>query len=878
LRAIRFLFLGLVLNYASWSQELSDRAKHDIATDAIADVLFDGQSKPVRDRQSAFEKVNGVKLHFTVEDASLDKLGGLSEHLFKLFKTISSPVNVQAKTITGEFSLLQNQVLSNILSYRTTATSDLRSCALPEKETGPLDSMYTSNLNGGAVLAEEYNDAPQYIDETLLLATANYDGVLRKNASCLDVFSSSEYDLHVKNTRQSRKSTWADDAENISHTLESQMIVLPQNYSSAANNNSGSLGIGPLASLSQLTGSHVINCNNSLDPCTQRDMEMRCRILFKQTGLRYLFVTKDLDYFLPKDSISKFRDAATISFSAASTNSVIAALYLRMYDASAGVYGTALLVRQVNGEWLTNADIAFATYNNGGNYKASTYYRFTNLYKNIPKPVIICYQVAKVSGLLTTTYLRKGNAVKGRDQIFYHVFKMDEAFEEVGQYAQQISSLYQMTGGTGGALIGTTGYANNSLVYSQIADLRTRQKIAYINADRNPKFNESDVHFKEVYLQDNAIAQAAALKQVQIKYGQLYSNNKFDELVANVGIPSDINEGSCASGGSSDAIADFLSISSLVLSPTGLDIIADALAVAYFASTDQTLDMFMASASFFMPGSLSGARSVVNSTADALVKMKKGGHLIVEAGQIKAIDPELNRITTLFKLDPEDINSTLVAKVKDNPEISGLLTGVKRDCDPCLPVTTAQAKVWQNAERLPEEKRFEFLNKTFDDGAFRGKVYDDPDEILRWGGNYLENVPDDKSIESLSATIPMLPGPSLPQKIAFTFQNSNYVNRKLTSNETFYKYHGTDNRTGRKYSWLTKTKYVDEETLREKLAIRDDWGVVIETVSEFDVPAGTWVSEGVAAAQGAGYSGGDYQAVILNIPRAWIIRSDKAWN
>ena len=72
-------------------------------------------------------------------------------------------------------------------------------------------------------------------------------------------------------------------------------------------------------------------------------------------------------------------------------------------------------------------------------------------------------------------------------------------------------------------------------------------------------------------------------------------------------------------------------------------------------------------------------------------------------------------------------------------------------------------------------------------------------------------------------------------------------------------------------------KYGTEKQLREGLAIRDDRGVQIEYVSEFDVPAGTWVSEGKAAAQGVGYPAGDYQAVILNVPKSWVIRTDKAF-
>jgi hypothetical protein len=148
---------------------------------------------------------------------------------------------------------------------------------------------------------------------------------------------------------------------------------------------------------------------------------------------------------------------------------------------------------------------------------------------------------------------------------------------------------------------------------------------------------------------------------------------------------------------------------------------------------------------------------------------------------------------------------------------------------------------------------------------------------LQGAGKVLDDVVDDVLFESLIKEVKYLPGPQLPQKIASTFEKSVYANRKLLTNERFFKYHGIDNRTGRKFSWLTNQKYPTEKQLREGLAIRDDWGVKIEFVSEFEVPAGTWISEGKAASQGVGYSGGDYQNVITNVPKSWILKTETAF-
>ena len=153
----------------------------------------------------------------------------------------------------------------------------------------------------------------------------------------------------------------------------------------------------------------------------------------------------------------------------------------------------------------------------------------------------------------------------------------------------------------------------------------------------------------------------------------------------------------------------------------------------------------------------------------------------------------------------------------------------------------------------------------------------DAGDLQQHAGNILVEVADEAEMLTLTKDIKYLPGPQLPSKISATFDGGVYVNRKLLANEKFYKYHGTNNVTGRKYAWLTNKKYTTELELRQKLAIRDDWGVQIEFVTEFDVPLGTWVSEGKAAGQGVGYPGQDYQAVITNTPNTWIIKTSKAF-
>ncbi len=153
------------------------------------------------------------------------------------------------------------------------------------------------------------------------------------------------------------------------------------------------------------------------------------------------------------------------------------------------------------------------------------------------------------------------------------------------------------------------------------------------------------------------------------------------------------------------------------------------------------------------------------------------------------------------------------------------------------------------------------------------------EKVVEMGREGLKDIGlvSEAELNTLAASVKYLPGPQLPFDVAKTFSNGVYKNRKLLTTEIFYKYHGVNNRTGKTYTWVVKNKYESEEALRKGVAIRRDWGVDIEQVSEFHIPAGTWVSEGTAASQGIEYIGGDYQAVILDIRDTWIFKTTDAF-
>jgi hypothetical protein len=712
----------------------------DHAIENITSVLFDTKTKDIKERIRSFENANNIKLHFRVQDESLDKLGGLSEHLFRIFQNFTTPANTNARCITAEFSALSNSVLSDLLLYKTLTTSDLANCMLPDRDTRRIDSIYNKGLSTSFIGSAHYADeVPSSLDGLYLQSASDYERVIFKHQDCPGIFDVNEYNQHVINTRSARKTSWSADAGAISLALTTDFGLLNNNSIAGNNSNSGNTGVNVNVNANLLQGRFVINLNNSVNECTQKDMEVRSRILFKKANINFLFLTQTIPYYLPLDSLNTFRDAAVQALeNAYGDKNLIVALWLKMTDSNGPATSAVLLVKQ-NGNWLTNADIDFAKYNNGGGYTGSTVYKYRNLYRNIPKPLVLCYQVAKVNGLLTTSYFSKGQAVKGREQIYNHVFKVDKAFEEIGQLNSQLLSLYQQ-GGSGGGIIGANNLSPQ--LYREIESLHNKIKLSYLKAAKSPQFNEAEEHFKEIYLQDKNLAHVAALRYVKNKYGQLYSNNELDELIGTTGLPDDLRAGSCTSGGESDVIADFLGVASLLLAPTGLDIIPDALSVAWFASNGKTLDMLLASASFVMPGSLTGAKKVLNDAASQLSEIRKGSSLLIESGQVKAIQQDINLMTALFGIKPSDVDATTVGKINTNSSA----------VDELLTTSEQKLKLYSNvSEKLPEAKRVEFLNKALDEGSWRSKVLDDPDEVLRWGGVYGKWL-DDLEIEMGSGT------------------------------------------------------------------------------------------------------------------------------
>ena len=688
------LFALLVFSCLSGLAQQTDSLSRDEAIEIAARALFDSKAKPIRQKQKQFEDNTGIKVQFRVEDASLDKLGGLSEHLFKLFQNFTSLQNTNANTITGELSLLKNDQLSSFMSYRTRTTADLSACLFPEKETQSLDDRYSKWLSGNLSASEEnINEAPASVDEMYPAVMTDYEALRYKNKDCPGAFQQEVYDASVLKTAEARSANWTRDAAAISNTL----LTTQEGFDLMKSMEDQTFG--------NLLYKHFINLNQSVNQCTAHDLESSCKILYAKTGIRFYFVTKTLNYFIPRDSLDAFKAAAVSGFSNNVSENLIVGLYLKMYDELTGTSCPMVLVSQKNGEWLSKADIDFVNYNNGGNYNAGTTYKFRNLIRNIPKPLILCYQVAKINGLLSTVYIENKQHVKGREQIYYHVFKIDKSFDEIKAINEELDALrFEDKPGLD--------------IYSEQRKKELKEKlwITRFAALRNPQFNQIGA-FKEEYLQNKQLVEAAALRILKAEYPPFFNNDNVNTILQNTSTPEDLMVGSCIKVEESDDVGDGLSVVSLLLTPTGLDVIPDALSVLYYAATGQGQNAMLAAGSVLLPGNINLVRKAVRGTPDLVHGLEAGEMLLRDAGSLKLVSQNANEVMTAFKLDPALSGSGLIQKIEDLPVPTAEL----------LTTDPNKAKTFLNVtEHLDEPKRREFVNKFLDDPDFRNTVIKNP--------------------------------------------------------------------------------------------------------------------------------------------------------
>jgi hypothetical protein len=696
----------LILLHAFWLTSSNLLGQTGLFTEILT-TPFIGD---VRTKVRAFENQTGINLSFKVKENDLEELKGLSKHLLLLFQEITSNEKT-IKSLQGQFELTKGDSGKSHLAYQTNASSDLTACRYTEQYCHGLDSLYTQGLKQLASgSTDAANDAPELLDD--LYPQLIYDYAHHYNSSqCAEDFNADEYQLHVNNTRTPRYQQWQTDFKSISIAFTTDYGLLQLSGSAGANQGTVS-GIQLSVDPQFFQGHYIIDLNNCFNTCTRSDLEVKSRMLFKKTGLSYLFLCKTLPYYLPLDSLKMFADSACYALVGNNSNEkIVAAIWLQMLDGSTST--GVLLVRQ-SGQWLTTAEINQAALTTGSHYKSSALYKYNHLYKELPKPMTICYQTAKVNGLLTTVYLQLHTAVKGREEMYVHVLHTDQNFRELNDLQEKLRLL--QTAVHEGAM--------NQGVTSELHQLRNTIKLKYAQALLAPKFTVLNVHFKPNFLQDKQLVEAASLKVLQRDYPHLFKNNQVNALIDQVGLPDSIEEGTCGGSESSDVLGNTLGIASLLLSPVGLDVVPDALSVVYFAATDQTIDCVLAGASLLVPGNVNTVRRALNSTARVLEEVQHGNYLIKEGNQLYGGFTDLHFVCGAFGISAKDADAKLLALAANNEEALKALMHLSPD----------NAKLFSTiAEELPAEKRRACIEKALTDADFRNRILKDPDEVLKWG-------------------------------------------------------------------------------------------------------------------------------------------------
>lgn len=114
---------------------------------------------------------------------------------------------------------------------------------------------------------------------------------------------------------------------------------------------------------------------------------------------------------------------------------------------------------------------------------------------------------------------------------------------------------------------------------------------------------------------------------------------------------------------------------------------------------------------------------------------------------------------------------------------------------------------------------------------------------------------------------PVNPGP-LPDVVANTFRSGSYTQSTLSEATTFYRaYGGTAPKVG---SFWTRTEPSGPLQATIDLALNPAWGNTATEVAAIQVPTGTTIFEGAAAAQG-GLVGGGSQIYLQTVPASWVI-------
>jgi len=708
------LLLFLFLPGAGLLAQNDSASLRDQVLDNVISVTFDAAD--MRSQLNRFEDEAAIKLHFRVADETLNELGGLSKYLFKIYQSITSTNPDANKTLTGFFSSSENGQLSRRLTYASHASPDLAACLMPPQDLHVMDSAANVYFSKSLASAADLDEAPEYIHDFLKQSTYHYGTIYSAHATTCDSSSTkkSQYTDFLINSRLERSRDWRLQTDLLSEALEIiQRTQVPRSTIASSQ-----------TTLSDKV-KHVGTLNGSLTQCALTDLQVQGQILYQHTGIHQYLITADVNFLIPLDSMQLFVDQISQKlFSDHPGEKFIVLLWLRLAGSSAHPYNCLLMAQ--NGAHINRGDVNFARYNYGTKYKASTYLIYTSIYKQIKKPLIICYQTLKANGLITTTYLRKPMTVKGFGQIYVHSFKYDAQLVRLNALEQEIESE-----------LAVDHFECKSCPYADRAAMMAERRQLLSSAILKPQLLEAKLHFKQAYLCDLTNARWAVWDWSKKAFPKIFYKTISESFSDYLDGKRGYTEGTCDI--EPDLVMDALSVSSLLLSPVNLDFIPDAIAVTYCLAKKRYQDAAANSLSVLIPGSLYATKRLLGNPSELVSAINKGARIVNENGLYKAIDAEQDLLAQCYDLAPEDLKK-LPSQLKDDFVLTREL----------LPTNSLQSQMIANVNELPKAKRLEFLKECSENAQFRQRCKTEQEYVWRWAGK-IDEVRGIKREEFLSS-------------------------------------------------------------------------------------------------------------------------------
>lgn len=692
----------------------------DNAIENAASVLFDMNRDYLRYRKIEFERNFGVDIRFNVQKSSLDEIGGLSEYLLKIYQSVTQPIPIIDKTISGEFSFLNNGKLSDTLIYETKCSSELENCLLSKSVTIAIDNSCNRILKGVSRSSNRRINNIDTIGEATLVAIGKYTYAIYSNRACPEIFKDdrNKQQESVLNTTRKRSLLWSSSISAMSQELYLRHENLIGGALQTLNYDPRMAAINVYVRPNEPAPEQVINLNGSVDECTRLDLESRARLVFAKTNIRYFFLSQTVEFFIPSDSLQIFGDSICAKlFNVHSDKSFIVALWIKCTDSITNRVHGQMLVRQ-NGKWLTEEEIEFACYGGGGDYSKNTISKFNAVIKNIPKPLIVCYQVARAEGIFSTAYFLQSKNQKGYEQVYYHVFKRDRLLDEINDL---ISAL---------KISNVPNPRTGEIDVAHIDYLSGRLKMLRAKAALEPDLETVPLQFKEVYLQDSNIVFKAAEEYLQSKYNNIFHHRRRTLTEQAISMPYDLRVGTCKLNEVKENIEQTLAFSSGALSLVGLDFIPDALSVMYYAYEGDAKGTALAAVSLGMWGNAYLLKLFDESESTIVKVIEHGAAISANGTELISVSPELPLFSDIFNLPPQTIGEEFMVLIRNNPVITREL----------LLIEDAEARLIRRLNEVPTEQRRELLHEFYYNEALRNACIKDADEVVKWTRSVAKNA------------------------------------------------------------------------------------------------------------------------------------------